>query len=113
MKTSSHQICTLFVVVTFLLVFFGFASTQPALAGGNTLDVTGEIISIAYGPWNPFGRRSATIRLKDSKKKEYTVCVGFRTTYVPHRTPVVGDRITVNAFKDNRGVWAVTTVTYK
>ena len=112
MKTVYHQKCTLFVVITLLLIFFGFALRQPVLAGSNTLDVTGEIISIAYGPWNPFGR-SATIRIKDSKKKEYTVYVGFKTTYVPRRTPVVGDRVTVNCIKDNRGVWAVTTVTYK
>ncbi len=113
MKTFINQKRTLFILAVFLVMFFGITSSQPVLADSTTLNVTGEIVSIAYGTWNPFGGRRATILIKDSKGKEHTVFVGIKTTYVPRRTPVVGDKATFNCFKDNRGLWAVTTVTYK
>ena len=114
MKTLFNQKRPFFILAVFLVMFFGITSSQPVLADdSNTLNVTGEIASVAYGTWNPFGGRRATILVKDSKGKEYTVFVGIKTTYVPRRTPVVGDKATFNCFKDNRGLWAVTTVTYK
>lgn len=112
MKILLKQKGTFIVAAVFLIVFFGMTSVQPVLADSTTLNVTGEIVSIAYGTWNPFGGRRATILIKDSKGKEYTIVAGFRTAYVPRRTPVVGDKATFNCIKD-RGVWAVTTVTYK
>ena len=113
MKPLFNQKRPLFILAVFLVMFFGITSSQPVLADSATLNVTGEIASVAYGTWNPFGGRRATILVKDSKGKEHTVFVGIKTTYVPRRTPVVGDKATFNCFKDNRGLWAVTTVTYK
>ena len=111
MRTLLHHKGTLGIVILFLSMFFGMSSTQLAWATDDTATISGKIVSIAYGSWTPFGRRPTTLVIKDEKNKEYTVYSGRRTTYLPKRTPVIGDKVTATCIRDN-GVWLVILLHY-
>ena len=104
----------LMVIAAIILgMCLGVAEERPAFAGDDgTTTITGKITSIAYGPWRPFFGRRATIFIEDAKGKTRTVYVGHKTAYIPHRTPVAGDKVSI-ACIDNKGLWAGVTVTYK
>jgi len=104
--------CMIFILAVVLGVFFGIATDPPAQAEESSKTISGKVTSVAFGPWTPFGRRRATITVEDAKEKTHTVYVGHRTAYIPHRTPVVGDKVSI-ACVDNKGLWAGVTVTYK
>ena len=107
-----HRKGTLVIVIFFLSMFFVMSSTQPVLAVDDTATISGEIVSIAYGSWTPFGRRPSTVIIKDKNNKEHTVYAGRRTTFLPERTPVIGDKVTATCIR-NKGVWLVILLHYK
>lgn len=102
----------IFILAVVLGIFFGIATDPPAQAEESSKTISGKISSIAYGAWRPFLGRSATISVEDSKGKTHTVYVGHKTAYIPHRTPVTGDKVSIACVK-NKGLWAGVTVTYK
>ena len=104
--------CMIFILAVVLGVFFGIAADPPAQAEVSSKTISGKVTSVAFGPWTPFGRRRATITVEDTKGKTHTVYVGHKTAYIPHRTPAVGDKVSI-ACIDNKGNWAGVTVTYK
>jgi hypothetical protein len=106
------EVCMAFILAVVLGVFFGIAVDTPAQAEESSKTISGKITSVALGAWTPFGRRRATLIVEDAKGKTHTVYVGSRTAYVPHRTPVVGDKVSIACIL-NKGVWAGVTVTYK
>ena len=112
MRTLLHHKGTLVIVIFLLSMFFVISSTQPALAVDDTATISGEIVSIAYGSWTPFGRRPSTVIIKDKKNKEHTVYAGRRTTFLPERKPVIGDKVTATCIR-NKGVWVVILLHYK
>ena len=112
MRMLLHHKGTLSIVILFLSMFFGMSSTQPAWATDDTATISGKIVSIAYGSWTPFGRRPSTVIIKDKKNKEHTVYAGRRATFLPERTPVIGDKVTATCIR-NKGVWLVILLHYK
>jgi len=72
----------------------------------------GRIAKVTLGGWSPLGRR-ATLVIENAKGRRTTVHVGFKTAYVPHRTPAKGDRVTADCLRDDEGRWAVETLTYR
>lgn len=104
--------CMIFILAVVLGVFFGIASDPPAQAEESSKTISGKILSVNYGAWTPFGRRRATIIVEDAKEKTHTVHVGHKTAYIPHRTPVAGDKVSIVCI-DNKGAWAGLTVTFK
>jgi len=104
--------CMIFVLTVALGVLLGVSSDSPAQAEESTKTISGKIVSVAYGAWTPFGGRRATIIVEDSKGKTHTVYVGHKTAYIPHRTPVAGDNVSIVCI-DNKGSWAGSAVTYK
>lgn len=101
-----------FILALILGIFYGIAADTPVQAEESSKTISGKITSVALGAWNPFGGRRATLSVEDAKGKTHTVYVGHRTAYVPHRTPLVGDNVSIDCIL-NKGVWAGMTVTYK
>lgn len=112
MEKLLHRKCTLVIAALFLSMFFGISTTQIAWATEDTKTINGKIVSAAYGSWTPIGRRPTTLVIKDENNKEYTVYSGRRTTYLPRRTPVIGDKVTATCIRD-KGVWLVILLHYK
>ena len=104
--------CMIFILAVVLGVFFGVATDRPVQAEESSKTISGKVTSVAYGVWTPFGKRRATIIVEDAKGKTHTVYVGHKTVYVPHRTPVAGDKVSIDCIK-NKGLWAGATVTYE
>jgi len=112
MKTLLNREYTFVFAALLLIVFFGMFSPQPAWATDDTATISGKIVSIAYGSWTPFGRRPSTVIIEDKKNKEHTVYAGRRTTFLPERKPVIGDKVTATCIR-NKGVWLVILLHYK
>ena len=113
MKRILSQHGLLFVAAIILGLCFGHTSERPAFAeDGNSTTISGKISSIAYGAWRPFGGRRSTLVIEDEKENFHTVYVGHNTVYIPHRTPVAGDKVSVVCIK-KKGLWAGVQITYK
>lgn len=101
------------ISILFLALFLAIPSYEPAYPGAETATYTGKIVSVKLGLWLlPFVNRTATLVIEDSRGRHHTVHAGVKTSYFPHRTPQLGDGVTVNCVKDE-GLWAATTITYK
>ena len=93
--------------------FLTVATCSPCFSGTETATFSGKIVAVKLGPWLlPFVNRTATLVIEDFKGRQHTVHAGVKTSYFPHRTPELGDRVTVNCVKDE-GLWAATTITYR
>jgi hypothetical protein len=112
MKQLPDSSRILLIAAVLLALVVATPSWKPAVADEGAMTISGEIVSVAYGPWIPFVSRRATLVIKTQKDKQFTVYVGHRTAYIPHRPPVVGDKVKVDCIK-NQGVWAGTSVTYE
>ncbi len=113
MKKILSKHVLLFVVAIILGLYFGLTSEQPAFAEDeSSTTISGKISSIAYGAWRPFGGRRSTLVIEDEEEKFHTVYVGHSTVYIPHRTPIAGDAVSVVCIK-KKGLWAGVSVTYK
>ncbi len=113
MRNIFNQRGLLFVVAIILGLYFGIISEQPAFAeDDDSMTITGKITSIAYGVWRPFSGRRSTLIIEDEKENTHTVYVGHKTVYIPHRTPIAGDEVSIVCIK-RKGLWAGVTVTYK
>jgi hypothetical protein len=99
-------------LVFVLAAMFVVAGMPQAYAAGKsaTKVIEGKIITAAYGAWRPWGR-NAELVVEVASGKQYTVRTGFKTNYVPHRSPIVGDRVTINCVMQ-QGVWAAVTIRY-
>jgi hypothetical protein len=97
----------------FIVSFMTFSAYSPCFSGAQTATFSGKIVAVKLGPWLlPFVNRTATLVIEDFKGRQHTVHAGVKTSYFPHRTPELGDRVTVNCVKDE-GLWAATTITYR
>ena len=105
--------CTYAMVVMALVlgVILSCGLVHPTSADASETTIKGELVSIQYGAWVPFGNRKATFVVKDRGGKHHTVYAGMRTNYIPRRQPAIGDKVTVRCIR-NRGVWAVTSMTF-
>lgn len=113
MKRIFNQHGLLFVATIILGLYFGLISERPAFAEDeNSTTISGKISSIAYGVWRPFGGRRSTLVIEDAEENFHTVYVGHNTVYIPHRTPIAGDKVSVVCIK-KKGLWAGVSVTYK
>jgi len=99
---------SLALVLTAFLCFT--AAVQPEQAAAESKTITGKIVSLDFGLPNPFGNRRVTMVIK-SGGKDYTVYCGQKTTYMPHRQPQVGDRVSVEVIP-HQGAWAGLLVKY-
>ncbi len=97
--------------VLFLSLLLTIASYEPAYPGAETASFSGKVVSIKLGSWIPFVNRTAELVIEDFNGRYHTVHAGVKTSYFPHRTPQLRDRVTINCIKDE-GRWAATTVTY-
>ena len=100
------------ISILFLTLFLAIESYEPAYPSAETATYSGKVVSVKLGLWLPFVNRTATLVIEDSRGRHHTVHAGLKTSYFPHRTPQLGDRLTVNCVKDE-GRWAATTITYK
>jgi len=113
MKRIWSQHGLLFVAAIILGLYFGLASEPNAFAeDDDPTTISGKVSSIAYGAWRPFGGRRSTLIIEDKDGDFHTVYVGHKTVYIPHRTPIAGDDVSVVCIK-KKGLWAGVTVTYK
>jgi len=112
MKGTAGKYWVLAIAAGLFLIFLGTATNPKALADEKEIIISGKILSIVYGPVTPFFARHAEMVIEDTKGKRYTVYVGHRTSYVPHRTPVAEDKVTVTCIKQD-GRLAGVTVEYQ
>lgn len=112
MKELANKYRLLFIAAFLFLLFIGTATDQPALADDDMITVSGKIVSIVYGPAIPFVKRRAEMVIENNKGEKHTVFVGHKTSYLPHRTPVNGDKVSISCIKQD-GRLAGVTVTYK
>ncbi len=111
MKKVISQSHMLFFSVILLGLLFMFSADRPVLAEDSNITISGKIVSIAYGAFTPFGGRKAQIVVEDNNKKIHTIHLGRNTIYIPHRTPVAGDKVSVLCIK-KKGLLAGASVTY-
>jgi hypothetical protein len=82
------------------------------MADEGTVTISGKVTSVAFGMFTPFGNRRAELVIEDKKGGTHVVRVGQNTGYIPHRTPAVGDNVSIVCITKN-GALAGVTVTYK
>jgi len=112
MNLSFRKVSISIIAIVALVLIFGFGPTRVNTAQAKTTIISGEIIKVELGAWVPTGRRKAVLHVKTAKGNVYQIHTGFKTDYIPHRSPEVGDKVSCEVIKD-RGVWAAYTVTYK
>ncbi len=102
------------IIISILAValIFGFETAKMNTAQAKTIIISGEIIKVELGAWVPTGRRKAVLHVKNSKGTVYQIHTGFKTDYVPHKSPEVGDKVSCEVIK-TEGIWAAYTVRYK
>ena len=105
------KICMMLVLTFVLGVFLAASTDQPAQAEDSN-KISGKITSVAYGAWTPFGRQRSTLVIEDRKGNSHTVFIGRSTVYIPHRIPVVGDKVSVVCM-DKNGLQVGVSVTYE
>jgi len=108
-KNVSHIILT----AALLLMVFALTGTPAAAGDDEYTYFAGTLAKVEYGPWAPWGRK-AVLYVKPPKggSKTVTVHTGFKTEYVPHRTPEKGDRVNLKCVRSD-GVWAAVRVRYE
>ncbi|MDX9785696.1 MAG: hypothetical protein RBT11_02880 [Desulfobacterales bacterium] len=111
MKNWLNRFGTTVIMAVCICIFGGEMTGNRILAEESTVTITGQIMSVTYGVWNPFGGRKATLVIQDAKRKQHIVYVGFKTSYIPHRTPELGDLVTIICIR-TEGVLAGLTVSY-
>lgn len=112
MKSLLSKATVFVIAIITMVLIFGFEVGGINTAHAKTTVITGEIIQVDLGPWVPTGRRNAVLHVKTAKGNVYQIHTGFKTDYVPHKSPEVGDKVSCDVIKD-RGVWAAYTVRYK
>ena len=112
MKKLLNQYGMLFILTVLFWLLFGTASDPRAMADGGNVTISGKITSVSFGMFTPFGNRRAELVIQDKKGGTHVVRVGQNTSYIPHRTPDLGDEVTIVCITKN-GVLAGVTVTYK
>lgn len=98
------------ILVLAAFVWLGSAAA-PSQAAAESKTITGTIVSLDFGLPNPFGNRRVTM-VVESGNKDFTIYGGSKTTYMPHRTPQVGDRVSVEVIP-HQGAWAALLVKYQ
>jgi len=113
MNPTGKKVPHIVLAAALLLMLLSLAGT-PAAAGDDKFTYfAGTLVKVEYGPWAPWGRK-AVLYVKPPKEdsKSVTVHTGFKTEYVPHRTPEKGDRVNVKCVR-SEGVWAAVRVRYE
>jgi hypothetical protein len=104
--------CMGVIALIFICLFVAEGTRTPAWAQGHEITITGLITSASIGAWTPFVGRRATIVIRDRKGRSHTVYLGHKTSYIPRREPVAGDRVIVTCIREE-GVLKGLTVTYE
>lgn len=113
MKVSFRKAGILAVAIITMALIFGFEPISISIAQADTNTISGKIIKIDWGSfWSAPGRRKAVLHVKTAKGNVYQIHTGIKTSYNPHKTPEVGDRISCEVIKDG-GIWSAYTVNYK
>ncbi len=98
--------------VIFIWICMGTGTMPNVCAEDSSITISGEITSVVLGIYMPFRNRKADLEVKDGKGKKHTIHVGFKTAYVPHRPPAVGEKVSIVCIKQG-GRLAGVTVIYK
>jgi hypothetical protein len=113
MNLSFSKMNILIMAIVAMVMIFGFEPIGVNTAQADTIIISGKIIQVQdVAQVTPWGRRKVILHVKTAKGNIYQIHTGFKTSYVPHRTPMTGDKVSCEVIK-NRGVWAAYTVTYK
>ena len=116
MKTQLRKGVFLIVAIVFVFSCLSILISETAQAT-KAVDIAGKIITVNYGVWKPFVGRNAHLVIKGKNDKIYNVYTGAKTAWIPHKTPVVGDRVRCNCVQDTTGMyagkWRALSVTYK
>ena len=105
MKKVIYKKTILVTVFALIVPWMVYHLGVPPQAEAAQATIEGKIVNIHLGAWRPFVGRPAKLTIKRADGKIFIVYTGAKTTWVPHRSPVVGDHVVCQCGKYTTGTY--------